>query len=95
MTPIRAALASQAGPRLVARGDVPVSVIIRPVGEGGRGPEAALCSPSSSFGVGLHHRHPQVGVVDIALRSVGDELAGRSRDTGCGLNEGVLIHRNQ
>ena len=71
--------------------DFPFGVVIRPVGEGGRGPEAASRSSSPGFGVGIHRRCPQVGVVNVALCSVGDELAVQSRDAGYGLNEGVLI----
>ena len=90
-TTLRAALTIQAGGGtrarladlwLVARGNFPLGVIIRPVGKGGRGPEASSSSSSSSFGVGLHRRGPQVRVVDVALRSVGDELTGRARGAG-------------
>ena len=79
----------------MVRGDSSLGVVFRPVGEGGRGPEAASRSSSPAFGVGFHRRCPKVGVVNVALRSVGDELAGRSCNAGCGLNEGVLTQRNQ
>ena len=101
MVPLRAALAGggtrarMAGFGLVARDNFPFGVVFWPVGEGRRGPEAAFRSPSSAFGVGLHRRRPQVGVIDIALRPVEDELAGRSFNAGCRLNEGILTQRNQ
>ena len=77
----------------MARGDFPFGVILRPVGEGGREPEAASRSSSSAFGVGLHRRRPQVGVVDVALRTIGNILVGLSRGADCRLHEGVLVQK--
>ena len=91
MAPLYAALAGQVGGGtrtrladswLEARGDFPFGVVFRPVGEGGRGPEAANLSSPSAFGVDLHRHRPQVGVIHVALRSVGDELTGRARSAG-------------
>ena len=78
-----------AGFRLAARDDFPFGVVFWPVGKGRRGPEAAFRSSSSAFGVG-----PQVGVLDIALRSIWSELAGLSSGAGCGRDERVLTRKN-
>ena len=102
MTPLHAALASQAGggagarwadPQLVARSDFAFGVIVRPVGEGGRGPEVAFCPSSPAFSIGFHRRRLQVGVVNITLCAVGNILAGLSRGAGCRLHEGVLAQK--
>src|SRR3954468_8129258 len=77
-------------PRLMARGDSSIFAG-GPVGEGGRGPEATFLSFAAPFGVGLHRRRPQVGVVDVALRSIGGELTRRPRGAGRGLEERVLV----
>ena len=74
----------------MARDDFPFGVVLWLVGEGGRGPKAASRSSSSAFSIGFHRRRPQVGVVHIALRSVGEELAVRPQGAGCWLEEGVL-----
>ena len=64
-------------------------IIIRPVLE--TGPKSrATCCAASSLGIVLQGRRPQVGVVHIALRPVGEKLAVRPRGAGCWLEEGVL-----
>ena len=45
---------------------------------------------SSSLGVVLQSRRPQIGVVDIALCPIGEELAGRPRGAGWRVEEGIL-----
>ena len=73
----------------MAGGDFSLGIVVRPVGESGRRPEVACCS-SSSLGVVLQSRRPQIGVVDVALRPVGEELAGRPRGAGWRVEEGIL-----
>ena len=73
----------------MAGGDFPLGIVVRPVGKSGRRPGAACCS-SSSLGVVLQSRRPQIGVVDVALRPVGKELAGRPRGAGWWMEEGIL-----
>ena len=82
-----------AGFRLAARDDLAVGLVLWPVGEGRRGPEAAFRSSSPAFGVGLHRRRPQVGVVDVTLCAVWSELAGRPGGAGRRLDEGILTQR--
>ena len=76
----------------MARGDSSLGVVFRPVGEGSRGPEVA-CRPSSSLGVVFQSRRPQIGVVDVALRPVGDELTGRPRGAGWWVKKGILTKK--
>ena len=85
----RRARARLAGSWLMARGDFSLGVVVRPVGESGRRPEVACCS-SSSLGVIFQSRRSQIGEVDIALRPVGEELAGRPRGAGWWVEEGIL-----
>ena len=53
-------------------------VVIRPVVEAGSKPGAA-CFAASFLGVIVHSGRPQVGVLQIVLRPVGDESALRVR----------------
>ena len=69
----------------MARGDFP-RIIAGPVLEAGFEPRAACFAA-----VVLQGRRPQVGVVDVALRSVGEELALRPCGAGCWLEEGALF----
>ena len=85
----RRARARLAGSWPMARGDFSLGVVLRPVGECSRRPEVACC-PSSSLGVVFQSRRPQIGVVDVALRPVGEELAGRPRGAGWWVKEGIL-----
>ena len=48
---------------------------------------------ASSLGVVFQSRRPQIGVVDVALRTIRDKLAGLSRGAGCRLHEGVLVQK--
>ena len=73
----------------MARGDSSLGVVFRPVDKGRRGPEVA-CHPSSSLGVVFQSRRPQIGVVDVALRPIGDELTGRPRGAGWWVKKGIL-----
>ena len=73
----------------MARGDFPLGVVVRPVGKSGRRPEVD-CYSSSSLGIILQSRRPQIRVVDVALRPVGKELAGRPRGAGWWVEEGIL-----
>ena len=86
----RRARARLAGSWPMAGGDFSLGVVVRPVGESGRRPEVACCS-SSSLGVVLQSRRPQIGVVDVALCSVGEELALWPRGPGCRMEEGTLF----
>ena len=72
-----------AGSWPVAGGDL--LLIIRPVLWTGPEPRAA-----SSLGVVFQSRRPQIGVVDVALRPVGDELTGRPRGAGWWVKKGIL-----
>ena len=76
----------------MVRGDFSLGVIVRPVGKSGRRPEVACCS-SSSLGVVFQSRRPQIGVVDVALRLVGDELMGRPRGAGWWVKKGILTKK--
>ena len=75
----------------MARGDFS-RIIVGPVLEAGSEPRAA-CFAASSLGVILQGRRSQVGVVDVALRSVGEELALRPRGAGCRLEERGSVQR--
>ena len=76
----------------MAGGDFSLGVVIRPVGESGRRPEVACCS-SSSLGVVFQSRRPQIRVIDVALRQVGDELTGRPRGAGWWVKKGILTKK--
>ena len=76
----------------MSRGDFSLGVVFRPVGEGSRRPEVAYCS-SSSLGVVLQSRRPQIGVVDVALRLVGNELTSRPRGAGWWVKKGILTKK--
>ena len=73
----------------MVRGASSLGVVFSPVGKGSRGPEVS-CRPSSSLGVVFQSRRPQIGVVDVALRPVGDELTGRPRGAGWWVKKGIL-----
>ena len=77
----------------MARGDFSLGVVVRLVGESGRKPEVACC-PSSSLGIVFQSRRPQIGVVDVALRPVSEELTGRPRGAGWWVEEGILTKAN-
>ena len=76
----------------MAGGDFSHGIVVRPVGESGRRPEVAYCS-SSSLGVVLQSRRPQIEVVDIALRPIGEELTGRPRGAGWWVEKGILTKK--
>ena len=67
----------------VAGGDL--LIVIRSVLWTGPEPRA-----TSSLGVVFQSCRPQIRVVDVALRPVGEELAGRPRGAGWRVEEGIL-----
>ena len=56
-------------------------IVIRPVVETGSKPRAA-CFAASCLGVIVNSGHPQVGVLQVMLRPVGEKLALRPRCPG-------------
>ncbi len=69
-----------AGRRLAAWDDFRL-VVIRPVVEAGSKPGAA-CFAASRLGVVVHGGRPQVGVLQVVRRPVGEKLAIRPRRPG-------------
>ena len=76
------------GRRLAARDDLCL-VIIRPVVEAGSKPGAA-CLAASPLDVVVQSGRPQVGVVRVMRRPVGEILALHPRCPGCRSKEGAL-----
>ena len=70
-------------------------IVIRPVVEAGSKPGAACfaaCFAASRLGVVVHGSRPQVGVLQVVLRPVGEESALRLRPT-CRPKERALPRR--
>ena len=63
-------------------------VVVRPIVEADSKPGAA-CLATTRLGVVVHSGRPQVGVLQIVLRPVGDESALRIRPA-CRLNKRAL-----
>ena len=76
------------GRRLAARDDFRL-VIIWPVIEAGSKPGAA-CLAASPHSVVVQSGRPQVGVVQVVRRPVGEILALHPRCPGCRSKEGAL-----
>ena len=76
------------GRRLAAWDDYRL-VVIRPVVEAGSKPGAA-CLAASPHDVVVQSGRPQVGVVQVVRRPVGEILALHPRCPGCRLKEGAL-----
>ena len=77
-----------AGRRLAAWDDFRL-VVIRPVVEAGSKPGAA-CFAASRLGAVVHGGRPQVGVLQVMLRPVGEKSAIRPRCPGCRSKERAL-----
>jgi len=76
------------GRRLAAWDDFCL-IVIRPVVEAGSKPGAA-CFAASPLGVVVHSGRPQVGVVQVMRRPVGEKLALRPRCPDRRSKEGAL-----
>ena len=69
-------------------------VVVRPVVEGSSEPGAACFAAgfaATSLGVVIHGGCPQVVVLQVMLRPVGEKSALRARGAGCRLEEGALF----